>query len=200
MEKNIKEFVEHLPEKKDSNKIISLYTLIKKECPNTIKHLNKKIYGTTSVFKKEDKEKWYTSFINYLTKKEVLETERSEEGTYHNVTDEYTKYFLVPKSTIYSLDNKKQHLTLYKQQSKEFLEKVGILDKEGNEFIKSESKKIFKFSDKHKKWIKIISIIVLSWTVLQHILMISKYGLDNMISITLNFILFVISLLLIIQE
>ena len=34
MEKNIKEFVEHLPEKKDSKKIISLYTLIKKECPN----------------------------------------------------------------------------------------------------------------------------------------------------------------------
>ena len=30
MEKNIKEFVEHLPEKKDSKKIISLYTLIKK--------------------------------------------------------------------------------------------------------------------------------------------------------------------------
>ena len=92
------------------------------------------------------------------------------------------------------------HDQLALSDDKEFLEKVGILDKEGNEFIKSESKKIFKFSDKHKKWIKIISIIVLSWTVLQHILMISKYGLDNMISITLNFILFVISLLLIIQE
>lgn len=199
MENTIKEYIDDLPEKLNSNKTISLYELIKKSCPGTIRILNTKIYGQNAAFIPFKEEKWYTSIINYLVKKQILETEKTDIGTFHNVSENYTKYFLVPKSTVYSLNNKKKHLMLYAQTSHEFLKATGLYTKENKEFLYNIKKENNFFDEKTKKIIKIITIFVCAYTILQYLILFSKYGFQNMIPITLNSLIFTITMLILVK-
>ena len=195
MGKNIGEYINEIPQKLDSSKNISLYNLIKINCPCTIKTINQKLYGKQN--KIDSESKWYTSVINYLVKKEILTTERSELGTFHNVKDSYQKYFIVPKSTLFSLENKKRHLLLYKQTAAEFLKAAELLNIEGKEYLApAKNKKVFDFSEKTIRILKKLSLVMIIWAFIQFILLISKYGLINMIPMLLNSLLLAIGLVL----
>ena len=62
--KNFDKYIETLPDKLDSKKVISLYQLIKKNCPVTISKINNKIYGKSYFsFRKKDRGAWWKSRI-----------------------------------------------------------------------------------------------------------------------------------------
>lgn len=197
MEKdNIAKYINDLPEKLDQKKSISLFKAIKLYCPNTIKLLNKKIENKNIISHR----KWYTAVINYLVKKEILTTEKTDLGTFHNVEESYIKYFIIPKSPVYSLNNADNHLILYKQTIKEFLIEAGLLNQEGKEIIEKPQKDNFEIKQKEKKVIKIISIILLIYTILQFIILITKYGFKQYIPLLMNTILLIIAILGLIKE
>lgn len=199
MDNNIIDFLKDIPDKYDANKTISLYNLIKQNCPLTVKNLNIKIYGQhLYLFKSNNEPKWYTQILNYLVQTGILSTEKNKDSVYHNVNEKYVKYFLIPKSTCFSLSNCDKHLLLYKEASQEFLIKAGLLDKKGQEFFtetKTESKNIL--SEKNKKYLNYLFVFLLFWSIIQFIILISKFGINNMIPIFLNCILFTVSIILI---
>lgn len=199
--KNFNKYIETLPDKLDSKKVISLYQLIKKYCPVTISKINNKIYGKSYFSFRKKEPKWYTVIINYLIKEGILEEEKNNIGSFQNVSEDFQKYFLVPKSTVFSLDNKYKHLLLYKQTGKKFLTESDILDENGNERVKKIQEKkdehFFNLSKKQKKIAMIFSGSILFYTLLQFIIMISKFGFSNMLPFFTNGILFTIAILVI---
>lgn len=191
-------FVNDYKETLDANKQISLYNLLLKKCPNSIKKLNKKIYGPKYIPFLDKEKKWYTVFINYLTINNILEVDRRENGTYHNVTDDYKDYFIHSVSTVFAPKNHENHLILYSQTADDFLSKSGILNSDGSEFVKGPENKNKKnsFFAKYSKQINIASSILMFITVANYIFMISNYGLHLMTPFLSNTCLFTLSVIL----
>lgn len=193
----IESFVNDFNVTLDSNKQISLYDLLRKKCPNTIKNLEEKINGKHFIPKSDKENKWYTAVINYLTMENFLETEKDENGTYHNVSENYKKYFIHSTSSLYAPKNCKNHLMLYKQTANEFLIKSGILNKDGTEFIKGKQpKNKLTFINKYSKLIKFIFSVILFISIVNYVLMVSKYGITVMTPFLCNTCLFSISILI----
>lgn len=196
---SITNFVNEIPVKKEKRGTITLYNLIKKNCPDTISAINIKLNGHKKYLK--HKNDWYIICINYLTKNGIFQTEKTDVGTFHNVTENYLDYFKIPKSTVFSETNFPQHLILFKDTSQEFLKKTNLIDKEGNEyFAEKKEDKDFKISQKKEKIIKIAANFLMIWSILQFGIMISKYGYQEILPMILNSILFAISLLLIVKD
>lgn len=199
--KKITEFVNEIPEEKGNRKTISLYKLIKTNCPQTIRSINKRLNGKSIINKLKHNKNWYIVIINYLTKNEILRTEKTDIGTFHNVTEDYIEYFNVPKSTVFSQNNFPTHLMLYKDSVETFLKETGLKNKEGKEYFEEEKKEDeIKINKKIQKYLKILAFSLLSWSLLQFGIMTAKYGYNNMIPIIINSILFAISLILIIND
>lgn len=195
--KNYNDFLATVPEKLDINKTISLYELVKKYCPKTIEKTNIKLYGKNRSFLAKFKEpKWYTSILNYLVTKEVLITEKEDNGTIYQVKADYSKYFVHPVSTVYFLQNKKQHLILYKETSEKFLKETGLLTKEGKEPYEEKKEKKNNFSPAALKKIKWLSIGFLIYSSIQFFLLSSKIGGQNTLEVLANTVLFTIGILL----
>lgn len=194
---NMESFLNEFNETLDSNKQISLYKLLKKNCPNTIRSLEKKINGKKSILLLDKENKWYTAVINYLTKEEILEADRQDNGTtLHNVSEDFKKYFVHPVSTVYAPKNCKNHLILYSQIASDFLIKSGIVNSDGNEFVQEKKKnKKNTFISKNAKIIKIIFSVIMFVTIVNYILMISKYGINLMTPFLCNTCLFALSIL-----
>lgn len=192
---NISNFINEIPVKLDANEQISLYNLLKKKCPQTIKLVTDRIEGKKknlfSKTKNENKDRWYTYVVNYLTKSNVLCLDKDNNNSKHLVEDEWEKYFVYPASNIYSLENLSNHLILYRQTAIEFLKKTGILDENGNEIISEKPKKGSKnIFSKYAKQIKIVMNIIFFLTIINFILMISKYGLKDITPFLSNTCLF----------
>lgn len=181
--KEIIDFVENIPQKLDQTKSISLYKLIIKKCPNCLNQICKKIYGKYSWKEIHKERKWYTAIINYMVKTEVMMTEKIEGQTFHNVTEEYSKYFIIPKSSAYSLNNADEHIKLYAETATEFLKECGLLNQDGKEVIQEDEVKKQKKNKKAKKIINITASMGLLTTILYYIILAAKYGLKQYISI-----------------
>lgn len=192
-------FIKEIPVKLDAKDQVSLYNIIKKKCPDTIRILNEKYEGKKKLFiKRENRTKWYTSIINYLTKSGILEMNSEDSGTIHIVTDDYTKYFTYATSKIYSKENFSQHLMLYRQTAIEFLQKAGILDSSGNEIMQEKPLKKGKgIFSKYEKQIKWIMNVVLFLSIVNFILMVSKYGIKQITPFLSNTCLFTLSCIII---
>lgn len=195
----IQEFVNKIEETLDSSKSISLYQLLIDKCPYTIQKINKKITGKNNYKTLYKERKWYTSIINYFVDEGILETERENNSTYHNVSDEYKKYFIIPKSSLFVLSNSNDHLKLYKQSADDFLIKVGLLTKDNKEFFQPKNKenKIDKFFNKNEKIIKKITYLGLIFTLLSLFLMLPKFDLFEITPLICCFLLLIIEILII---
>lgn len=195
---SIKDYLNEFEETLDSNRQISLYRMLKKKCPLTIRSLEKKINGKHNILFLDRENKWYTAVINYLVKNDILEAERQENGTtLHNVSEEYKKYFVHPVSTVYAPKNCSNHLILYSQIAGDFLVKSGLVNADGNEFVQDKKKpKKNTFVSKHSKLIKIIFSIIMFVTIVNYILMVSKYGINQMTPFLCNTCLFTLSILI----
>lgn len=196
--KNINDFLGAMPDKLDINKTISLYELVKENCPNTIKRINEKLYGKKTPLLLAMKEpKWYTSILNYLITKDILITEKTENGTTYNVTEEWTRYFVHPTSTVYFLQNRTKHLVLYEETAKDFLKAAGLVGKDGKE-TKEEKKEEFKnvFSKKTLKLIRTAGLLMLAFTLIKLILLASRLGIQTMAEISATMLTFTIGCLL----
>lgn len=195
---SIKDYLNEFEETLDSNRQISLYKMLKKKCPLTIRSLEKKINGKHNILFLDRENKWYTAVINYLVKNDILEAERQENGTtLHNVSEEYKKYFVHPVSTVYAPKNCTNHLILYSQIAGDFLVKSGLVNADGNEFVQDKKKpKKNTFVSKHSKLIKIIFSIIMFVTIVNYILMVSKYGINQMTPFLCNTCLFALSILI----
>ena len=201
MNTNFTDFIQTVPEEKGNRKTISLYKLIYQNCPETIKTINKRINGKSLINKIKKNKNWYIIIINYLTVNDILRTEKTEIGTFHNVTEKYIKYFNVPKSTVFAQVNFLQHLNLYKDTAEEFLVAVKLKTKEGEEYFKTPKKdESIKVPKKLKKILHISAYALLCWSLLQYGIMIPKYGYLNMLPMIINSILFSISVVLLIQD
>lgn len=196
---NIAGFIKEIPVKLDAKNQVSLYNILKKKCPDTIRILNEKYEGKKKLFiSKENRNKWYTYIINYLTKSDILEMETDDNGTIHIVTEDYTKYFTYATSKIYSKENFNQHLMLYNQTAVEFLEKAGILDSSGNEIMQDKSKKKGKgFFSKYSKQINWLMNAIFFLTIVHFVIMAAKYGIKQMTPFLSNTCLFTISCIII---
>lgn len=196
-ETNIGLYFETLPKKLDSTKNISLYSLMKKYCPQTVRKISARIYGTKRPIDVDNK--WYAALLNYLVKKEILEPNVENNRTFHEVIDDdYKMFFTHPTSTAYTTANCKNHLILYKDTSKAFLIKAGIIDKDGNEILGEKKKDNDKnFLKKYSKQIRWISWILFVFTLINFVLMISKYGLIMITPFLTNTCLFSLSLIFI---
>ena len=207
MEQNndFKEYIDSIPVILNTKKKISLYKAMKTCCPYTVKVLNKRVLGENKkiIPSREDRNKWYVAFLNFLQKKEILEKEvQNENTTIHNVNQEWQKYFVVKSSTTFSQQNIKEHLFLYEENYKEFFTKIQLLDKNGKEILNTKEKNNAKtisekLSDKHKKIINAAGFSLLAWTIIDYILLISKYGLNNLIEIIVNCFLFTLAIIII---
>lgn len=195
---SIKDYLNEFEETLDSNRQISLYKMLKKKCPLTIRSLEKKINGKHNILFLDRENKWYTAVINYLVKNDILEAERQENGTtLHNVSEEYKKYFVHPVSTVYAPKNCSNHLILYSQIAGDFLVKSGLVSADGSEFVQDKKKpKKNTFVSKHSKLIKIIFSIIMFVTIVNYILMVSKYGINQMTPFLCNTCLFALSILI----
>lgn len=201
MNTNFTDFIETIPEEKGVRKTISLYKLIQQNCPETIKTINKRINGKSLINRIKKNKNWYIIIINYLTMNDILRTEKTDIGTFHNVTEKYIKYFKVPKSTVFGLVNFPQHLNLYKDSAEEFLISVKLKTKEGEEYFKDNKKnEDIKVSKKFKKYLHIFAYALLMWSLLQYGIMIAKYGYIEMIPMIINSILFSISVVLLTKD
>ena len=121
-----------------------------------------------------------------------------DSGTIHIVTDDYTKYFTYATSKIYSKENFSQHLMLYRQTAIEFLQKAGILDSSGNEIMQEKTLKKGKgIFSKYEKQIKWIMNVVLFLSIVNFILMVSKYGIKQITPFLSNTCLFTLSCIII---
>lgn len=195
----IEDFLKEIPDKLDSNKTISLYDLMLHKCPLTIKQLNKKI-NDKKFLHGEEKQKWYTLVLNYLVKENILEGEKTENGTIHKVNEDWKKYFLVGESTVFSLSNASKHLILYSQIAKDFLIASGFLNKEGKELFAPEKEKKSKGQNLLKKYAKplnYLATIVLFVTFANFVLMVSRYGIKEITPFLSNTCLFTLSSIII---
>lgn len=191
---NYEEYEKTIIQKKlDINKTISLRNLIKNNCKTQNKSIKNKLKDKKFSFK--DNEKWYAVALNYLIEKGILETERLNNGdTFHNVTYEYQKYFTVPKSTRYSPSNNKNHLILYKETSKEFLEISGLIPKQKKEPQKIKKENII--NEKNRLYFRIAAGLLLGLSLFNWIRLISMYGFSNLIPMFLNCIMLLIATLI----
>lgn len=179
---------------KQNNKTISLYQAIKKYCPNTIKKIKIKIHGKTIFTNETSTNNWYLVILNYLTKKEIINFDKRDNGTFHEANHEYTKYFNKTQSSLYNYDNLKNHFELKQETIIEFLIKAELLTKDKKEIFSNNVTK--EKNSKYQKLNKVISIVLFTWSILQFVLLIPKYGYINIIPFFLNSIVFTISIIL----
>ena len=191
VEKKIDSFVKDIEGPLDARKAISLFKLMKKKCPDTIRRITEKLNGKKFFYIPDKKNKWYTWLLNYLVKQNILSLETRDDGSIHRVDDAYIKYFTTETSTIYSEKNCQEHIKLWSENALEFLEKAGIIDSNGNEIMKLKKKKNGNtFFSKYEKQIKWIMNIILFGTVVNFVLMVSKYGLKDITPFLSNTCLF----------
>lgn len=201
MNTNLTDFINNIPEEKGNRKTISLYKLIKTSCPETIKTINKRINGKSLITMLKKSKNWYIIIINYLTVNDILRTEKTDIGTFHNVTEKYMKYFNVPKSTVFSQINFPQHLNLYKDTAEDFLSAVKLKTKDGKEIFETEKKdQYITVSKRLKIGLRYLAYGLLVWSLLQFGILVANYGYKQMLPMLLNSILFSISVVLLIKD
>jgi len=181
---------------REINKTIYLYTALKKYCPKTIKKIKNKINGKNIFIKETEGNNWYLVILNYLTKKGIIEYDKRDNGVYHQATYDYTKYFEKTQSSLYNIKTLKTHFELKKNTIQDFFEKAGLLDKNYKEFVLDNKKEKTKLDAKTKKTLKILSIFLISWSLIQFIMQTTKFGYYNMLPIFLNTILFTLGFII----
>ena len=193
-EKKIDSYVKEIEGTLDVRKAVSLFKLMKKKCPDTIRILTEKLNGKKFIYIPDKKNKWYTWLLNYLVKLNVLSLETREDGSIHRVNEDYIKYFTTETSTIYSEKNCQEHIKLWSENALEFLEKARITDSNGCEIMQiKKKKKNNSFFSKYEKQIKWIMNIILFATTANFVFMISKYGLKEITPFLSNTCLFTMS-------
>lgn len=174
---NITEYIDNIKEEKDARKKISLYNAAIKYCPTTIKTLSSKMKKNKILNDKS----WYSVLINYMIQNEIMSNIQHTEGKYCEVNPEYEEYFTHLTSTKYSEENIQEHIFLYQDTAKDFFVKVGLLDSEQKEFYKQKNIIYEKIGLKNlrgnkKKFLKILSMILISTSSILFILSYAQYG------------------------
>ena len=88
----------------------------------------------------------------------------------------------------------KNHFELKQETIIEFLIKAELLTKDKKEIFSNNVTK--EKNSKYQKLNKVISIVLFTWSILQFVLLIPKYGYINIIPFFLNSIVFTISIIL----
>ncbi len=186
-------YFNNLPDLYNEAKKISLYDLIKLENPEIIKNLNKKIYSKKNIFAIIKEKRWYESIIEYLISIGVIYQEKNikEKLTRHKVSEEYRKYFINEDSAPFLKENYKKHLMLYKEGSKEFLEKTDLQKKDNKS--KKDDKNL---TPERRKLLQSIGTGFIIVSMVIFINFFTKFGTSDGIKILLNSVVFISGVLL----